>query len=91
MMSAKERVIIGIVALAVVVSALSVIYATHRSRSLFSELQKMQRTRDELDVEWGQLQLEQSAWSNNSRIESIARDKLGMIVPTPGKIVIVKP
>jgi len=90
-MQAKGHVIIGIVALAVVVSALSVIYTTHRSRSLFSELQKLQGTRDELDVEWGQLQLEQSAWSNNSRIESIARGKLDMIVPTPDKIVIVKP
>jgi cell division protein FtsL len=90
-MPVKERFVVGIVALAVVISALSVIYTTHRSRSLFSELQKLQGTRDQLDVEWGQLQLEQSAWSNNSRIESIARDKLDMIVPTPDKMVIVKP
>ena len=87
----RHNWLIGVLGLAVILSSLAVVYATHTSRELFAELQDVQEIRDQLDVEWGQLLLEQSAWSNNNRIESVARDKLHMIVPPPGKIIVVRP
>ncbi len=44
----------------------------------------------ELEVEWGQLQLEQSTWAAHARIEKIARERLGMKVPAPGQVVSVE-
>jgi cell division protein FtsL len=67
--------------LAVVVSALAVIYSTHISRQHFSELQQLVWQENELDVEWGQLLLEESAQSSHNRIEKLARTKLNMSMP----------
>lgn len=77
--------------LAIVASAVGVVFAKHFSRGLFLEWEGLQRQRDALQVEWGQLQLEESAWSSHSRVESAAREQLGMEVPTPDRIVLVKP
>ena len=50
--------------------------AKHEARNRFNELQQLTRERDELDIEWGQLQLEQSTWATHGRVESVARDDL---------------
>ena len=47
--------------------------------------------RDNLEIEWGQLQLEQSAWSTHAFVESVASKKLGMGMPPPREIEIVSP
>lgn len=78
-------------ALAVFVSALGVVYAQHESRKLFVQLQDLTEVRDALSVEWGQLQLEQSTWATDGRIERIARKDLNMQLPQSGSVVIVKP
>lgn len=78
-------------AAAVFASAIAVVYAKHESRKLFVELQGLQKKRDAMNVEWGQLQLEQSTWATHGRIERVARKKLGMIVPSHENVVIVKP
>lgn len=70
-----------------VLCALSTISANHRARKLFIELEREQSRMRELDVEWGQLQLEQSTWAGHARIERIARDKLGMRPPQPAQVV----
>jgi cell division protein FtsL len=44
-----------------------------------------------LDVEWGQLQLEQSTWATHTRVEQIARDKLGMRPPRAGQTIAMEP
>ena len=75
----------------VIGSALAVIYAKHESRLLFGDLQKLQAERDRLNIEWGRLQLEQSAWATNSRVEKLARERLNMVVPDPETVVIIKP
>lgn len=72
------------------ISALMVVYSSHRARHLFYDLQASRVDRDELQVEWGQLLLEQSTWSSYGRIESIAIDQLGMIVPEPKDLVIAR-
>jgi cell division protein FtsL len=72
-------------------SALAVVYSTHQSRKLFAELQNLQKGRDDLDVEWGRLQLEQSTFATHGYIEAVARERLGMHMPKPDAVVIVKP
>ncbi len=71
-------------------TALAVVLAKHESRKMFVELQGLERSRDELNVEWGRLQLEQGTWATHSRIESVARTKLGMEIPRADAIVLVK-
>ena len=66
---------------AVLVSAIKVVLAHHQARTLFVEIQVLEKARDALDEEWGRLQLEQSTWATDDRIESLARAKLGMIEP----------
>lgn len=79
----------AILLLIVVACALSVVSSNHKARKLFVELEREQSRMRELEVEWGQLQLEQSTWASHARIEKIARDKLGMKPPAPGQIVSV--
>lgn len=72
-------------------SALGVVYAKHQSRKLFVVLQGLESARDEMNIEWGQLQLEQSTWATHGRIEELARQRLKMTTPSPEAIVIVRP
>jgi len=76
--------------LAVLASAVSVIEAKHQSRKRFVALQALEKARDQMNVEWGQLQLEQGTWATHSRVERIAREKLHMVNPEMGSVVIVK-
>lgn len=72
--------------LAVVASAVATVYAKHESRKLYSELQVLQRERDQLEMEWGQLQIEQSTWSTHARVERMAREEIGMGEPRPDQL-----
>lgn len=89
-MSAQRTVLLFMLA-AVLASALGVVYVKHQSRKLFVELQELQKNRDELNIEWGKLLLELSTLATPTRVERIARDKLGMKPPSPEKIIIVTP
>jgi cell division protein FtsL len=70
--------------------ALSAVNANHRARKLFTELEAVQKRMRDLDVEWGQLQLEQSTLAAHVRVEKAAREKLGMKPPAPGQIISVQ-
>ena len=74
-----------------VVCALSVVTSQHKARKLYVELQKEQELANQLEVEWGQLQLEQSTWAMHSRIEKIASGRLMMRVPPPSRVQVVAP
>ena len=78
-------------ALLLLLSAVGVIWSKHQSRTAFIALQRLQNDRDRLDIEWGQLKLEQSAWASPGRVEQVAHAKLDMIVPTPTDVRIVQP
>lgn len=67
--------------------ALSTVASSHQARKLFSELEREQARMRDLEVEWGQLQLEQSTWASHARVEKLARERLGMHPPVPGQIV----
>lgn len=77
--------------LAVLGSAIAVVRARHEARGLFVQLERLSAERDRLNIEWGQLQLEQSAWSNHGFVERVASDKLGMTLPAPDEVRIVAP
>ena len=63
----------------------------HRSREMFVELERLNTRRDNLEIEWGQLQLEQSAWSTHAFVERVASAKLHMAMPPPKEIEIIAP
>lgn len=74
---------------AVLITSVLVIEVRHRSRLMFADLQALQAQRDALNTEWGQLLLEEGAWSQHRRIENIARSRLSMSMPAPGQIVVL--
>ena len=83
--------LIGVLWLGVLGSAAGAIYCKHRARQLFVQLERLNARRDNLDVEWGQLQLEQSAWSTHAFVERIASTKLRMATPPPQQIQVIAP
>jgi cell division protein FtsL len=73
--------------LAAVFCALSVVTSQHKARKLFQALESEQDRARQLEVEYGQLQLELSTWATSPRIEKIARDKLRMRTPEASKVI----
>jgi cell division protein FtsL len=85
------RIALAVLWVAVLVSALGVVYGKQEARNSFNELQKLTTQRDDLDIEWGQLQLEQSTWATHGRVERFAHDELGMVTPAATDLRIVQP
>jgi cell division protein FtsL len=71
--------------------ALALVTSQHQARKLFFELQKEQDRSRALEVEFGQLQLEQSTWAMQSRVERIASSRLEMRVPPAARVKVVPP
>ncbi len=76
---------------ALVLCALGTVASNHRARKLFAELEREQARQRDLEVEWGQLQLEQSTWAAHGRIEKIARERLHMQAPAPAQVIALEP
>jgi cell division protein FtsL len=91
MRTSRWRVVVAVLWLAVLGSALGVVYGKQQARNRFNELQKLTTQRDDLDIEWGQLQLEQSTWATHGRVERVAHDELGMVTPAAADLRIVQP
>jgi len=72
-------------------SALAVIYSKYYSRMMFIEIQKQERSLDQYEVEWGQMQLEQMMLVEQNRVELVAREKLKLVMPLREKIIYIKP
>ena len=72
-------------------SATGAVWCKHRAREMFIELEALNARRDNLEIEWGQLQLEQSAWSTHAFVERVASTKLHMAMPPPKEIEIIAP
>jgi cell division protein FtsL len=68
-----------------VACALSVVNARYQARHLFIELDRLQQHARQLDIDWAQLQLDQSTLGKNERIEQIARSELNMTPLTPAR------
>lgn len=74
-----------------VLSALGVVYTKYRVRMLFAETQRLEQVLIAADEEWGRLQLEQNTWAEHSRIEALARTRLGMVIPSRDAIIYIRP
>ena len=85
------RLLLAVLILANVASAIGVVYARHEHRQLFVVLKRLQRERDELNIDFGRLQLEQATWAESNRIDQVARNRLGMVFPDAGETVVVRP
>ena len=70
----------------VLVSGVSVVYLTHKDRVLFNELQVLLDQANDLDVQWGQLLIEENLWAFPHRIEKDATKLLSMRAPKPKEI-----
>ena len=73
-----------------VASALALVYTRHEARRLFIELEQLTQERDELNIEWGQLQIEQSTWAQHARIEQVAADDLSLTRPAAADIFVIE-
>lgn len=78
-----------ILLVALMACAMALVASQHKARKLYVELQKEQATTKQLDVEWGQLQLEQGTWGTHSRIERIAIRELTMRLPAANRVEVV--
>lgn len=70
-------------------SAVEVVIARHDTRKLFVEIQRLEKDRDDLNEEWGRLQLEQSTWATDARIESVSKTELHMIEPEMRSVLLI--
>jgi cell division protein FtsL len=88
----RLRIAIAMIILlgAVLASAVGVVYSIQASRELFVELTRLGNERDDLNFEFGRLELEQATWAENNRVEQIARTRLGMISTNPPDVVVIR-
>lgn len=81
-----STVICALLLVAAVASALGVVWTRHESRVLFVQLTQLQNQRDDLNIEYGRLELEQATYAEPRRIDDEARQMLGMVDPRPQDI-----
>ncbi len=86
----RQIMMIVLLACAVFVSGIAVVYVKTLNRHLYSQLQISQSGKDQLQVQWSQLLLEQSTWSTQARVDRIASDDLGMELPESKDTVLVR-
>jgi cell division protein FtsL len=69
---------------------MALVYTKHESRKLFVKLESLTLERDALNIEWGQLQIEQSTWATHGRIEQVATDELSLVRPKSNEIYVIE-
>lgn len=82
--------LVFVFAIVCVLGAIALVYTKHESRKLFVELEDLTHERDELNIEWGQLQIEQSTWATHARIEKVAADDLSLVRPATTDIYVIE-
>ena len=87
----NPRLLLAVLVAANVASAIGVVYARHQHRQHFVALARLEKARDELNIEFGRLQLEQATWAESNRVDQVARTRLGMVFPRADEIVVVRP
>ena len=89
-MRRQPFLLVFVFAVVCVMSAMALVYTKHESRKLFVELEQLTQERDELNIEWGQLQIEQSTWAQHARIEQVASDDLSLVRPQATEIFVIE-
>ncbi len=85
----RPILVILLLLIMLLLSSVSIIYQAYQYRQIFNTQQQLVAHWDELQVEWGQLLLEQSALGSNSRVEKLAKRKLQMYVPLSEQVEMV--
>ena len=88
--TAQPVLLLLVFAIVCVISAIALVYTKHESRNLFIELEQLTAERDQLNIEWGQLQIEQSTWATHARIERVALEELALIRPKATEIYLIE-
>ncbi len=88
--SRQPLVLVFVFAVVCVLSAMAQVYTKHESRRLFIEFESLTDERDRLNIEWGQLQIEQSTWATHARIEKVATDDLLLVRPDSSEIFVIE-
>lgn len=86
----QPTLLVLVFAMICVISGMALVYTTHESRKLFIELEQLTSARDELNIEWGQLQIEQSTWATHARIERVATEDLALSRPLATDIFVIE-
>ena len=81
----------ALLVVSVLASAIGVVHARHLHRQAYIALSSLQQGRDDLNIEYGRLQLEQATWAEANRIEQVAGTRIGMKYPTDDDIVVLQP
>ena len=87
--NSRPFLLVFVFAIVCVLSAVALVYTKHESRKLFVELEGLTHERDALNIEWGQLQIEQSTWAQHARIEQVATDELSLVRPDATEIYVI--
>ena len=66
--------------------ALGLVTSQQKARKLFTQLELEQGRARELEVEYGQLQIEASTWGQHARVGRIASAALGLRTPDPRRV-----
>ncbi len=86
-----SRLLLIVLLACTIASAIGVVFMRHRHRQLFVELSRLEHARDELNIEFGRLQLEQATLAQATRVDQEARGRLGMKFPEAADIVVIRP
>jgi cell division protein FtsL len=88
--SGQPVILTFVFAIVCVISALAIVYTKHEARKLFIEHEQLMSQRDDLNTEYGQLQIEQSTWATHARIERVAVEELALVRPRPTEIFVIE-
>jgi cell division protein FtsL len=83
--------VLALLIAAVLGSGVGVVYARQEHRQAYVQLNRLVRERDELNIEFSRLQLEQATWAETNRIEQVATERVGMLFPASSELVVVRP
>ena len=86
-----RHLLMTVLVLANVATALALVRDRHEHRLQFIELSKLEKARDELNIEFGRLQLEQATWAESNRVDQVAGARLEMLFPRTEDIVVLRP
>lgn len=87
----NRYVVIAVLSAGLLFTSVAVVLVTHKNRTLFVQLQGLERERDRLNTEWSQLTLESSALATHDRVEQVATSRLKFHVPAPSEMELAGP
>lgn len=83
--------ILSLLVSAVLGSGIAIVYARQEHRQAYVQLTRLLRERDEINIEFSRLQLEQATWAETNRIEQVAAERIGMMFPQDADVVVIQP